>query len=259
MEKKYELVKSDSICLSYRTTVYRIKALRCIEAHNLYVQPGDLGGYIESEDNLSHDGLCWVSDNAIVCNNALVFEDAVVCDNASILGHSKVYGASIVESNVSISDHAEVHENARVGGDARIYECAEVFGDAFIFGEPSILGYSKIYEDAHVYGCPVIRGHAEICKTATIHGNPTIESIGLIESPSDYAYAKGFGSVNRTTTFYLSQDHKTVLVSCGCFNGTIEEFKNKVKRQYMNSDLGKEYLRLANLMNARFKRVIREK
>lgn len=31
-----------------------------------YVNAGDLGGWIESEDNLSHHGDCWVADNAKV-------------------------------------------------------------------------------------------------------------------------------------------------------------------------------------------------
>ena len=50
--KKYELVKSSKIVYG-GTTLYRIKAL--IDIPNI-VKAGELGGYIESEKNLSHEG-----------------------------------------------------------------------------------------------------------------------------------------------------------------------------------------------------------
>ena len=48
------------------------------------VKTGDVGGFVESENNLSHDGLCWVF------GNAQVFGDARVFGNARVLGDAKV-------------------------------------------------------------------------------------------------------------------------------------------------------------------------
>ena len=54
------------------------------------VKAGDLGGWIEREENLSHDGLAWVcnnatvSNNAIVCGNVCVRTNARICDNAMV-------------------------------------------------------------------------------------------------------------------------------------------------------------------------------
>ena len=45
-----------------------------------------LGGWIESEDNLSQDDNCWVNDNAKVYGNA------EVCDNAPVFGHADITG-----------------------------------------------------------------------------------------------------------------------------------------------------------------------
>ena len=58
--KKFELVLTDTKML-FGITLYRIKALVAIEAFG--VKPGDLGGYIEKEANLSHAGTAWVSGN----------------------------------------------------------------------------------------------------------------------------------------------------------------------------------------------------
>ena len=42
------------------------------------VKKGDFGGLIESENNLSHEGNCWVFVRARVSGDARVYDDAVV-------------------------------------------------------------------------------------------------------------------------------------------------------------------------------------
>ena len=69
MSKKYELVESSKIILK-NVILYRIKAL--VDIPNI-VKAGELGGYIESEENLSHEGNCWVGDDAYVYNNAYIY------------------------------------------------------------------------------------------------------------------------------------------------------------------------------------------
>ena len=83
------------------------------------------------------------------------------------------------------------------------------------------------YGDAWVYG------NAEVC------GN------------DDYTTIKGFGTCFRTTTFFRCKD-KTVKVACGCFLGTIAEFRKQVKRT-RSGKIAKEYLMIADLMEMHFK------
>ena len=76
MLKKYELTEQNPV-----TKMYRIKALRDFGD----VKTGDIGGWVEGEKNLSHDGDAQaygnaeVSCNAEVSGNARVFGDARVC------------------------------------------------------------------------------------------------------------------------------------------------------------------------------------
>ena len=70
--KKYEFTV-ETIEVSGRT-LHRIKAIRNFG----YVKAGALGGFIEKEENLSHEGNCWVY------NDAKVYGDAEVCGNAEI-------------------------------------------------------------------------------------------------------------------------------------------------------------------------------
>lgn len=166
--KKYELT-DDTITVGGRI-LHRIKALKSFSD----VEEGDLGGYVEREDNLDHSGNAWVYGDARVYGNAWVYGNARVSGNAWVYGNTWVYG------------------DARVSGNARVSE------------------------------------------------------------ENDYTTAKGFGRNYRTTTFFRLQDGG-IGVRCGCFYGTLDEFREKVKETHEESKLGKEYLMLADLMEYKFK------
>ena len=165
--KKFELTSEFVTFLGKK--LFRIKAL--ISFGN--VEEGELGGYVEKEENLSNDGDAWVFGNAEVSGNARV------------------------------SGNAEVSGNARVSGNA------EVFGDARVFGN------------------------------AMVSGN------------ADYATVQGFGSEYRATTFFRTKAGD-IGVRCGCFYGTLEEFRAKVKETHRETKTAKEYLMVADLMEFRF-------
>ena len=57
MEKKYKLTEESIIY--FGKTLFRIEALK--DFGN--VNKGDKGGYVQSDENLSQEGDCWISDN----------------------------------------------------------------------------------------------------------------------------------------------------------------------------------------------------
>ena len=69
--KKYTLVKSDTVTTWDGRKLFRIKALAAIAAFG--IAKGDLGGYVESEVNLSVYGDAWVYGNARVYGDARVY------------------------------------------------------------------------------------------------------------------------------------------------------------------------------------------
>lgn len=87
--KKYEL--TDETMVFHGITLHRIKALK--DFGN--VKSGEIGGWIESEHNLSHNGDCWVADNAKVFDDARVFCDAEIHGDS----HVKCYNDYIVFKN----------------------------------------------------------------------------------------------------------------------------------------------------------------
>lgn len=93
------------------TTLHRIRALKDFG----YVEAGDLGGWIEKEENLSHDGRCWV------------YGTARVYGDAQVSGDAWVYGTARVSGNAQVSGYARVFGNAWVAGDAEIKAPKDTF------------------------------------------------------------------------------------------------------------------------------------
>ena len=101
--KKYEINK-DGCCVALRSFGD--------------VEEGDIGGFIESEKNLSHEGNCWVSGDARVFGNARVYDDAWVSGNAEVYGNARVYENAIVSENAEVFGNAFVAENTHLSGRA---------------------------------------------------------------------------------------------------------------------------------------------
>lgn len=76
---KYKLT-DETITVGDRI-LHRIEALRDFGD----VKKGDKGGFIEKEDNLSHEGDCWVFGDAWVSGEARVYGDAWVFNKARLL------------------------------------------------------------------------------------------------------------------------------------------------------------------------------
>ena len=81
--KKYEFTgETKEIRLLFRTaTLHRIRATVAFGI----VEVGDLGGWIEKEENLSHEGKAWVWGDAEVCGDAKVWGDAEVFSASHVL------------------------------------------------------------------------------------------------------------------------------------------------------------------------------
>lgn len=101
MEKKYEL--TDEILEVGGHVLHRIKALR--DFGN--VRKGDIGGWIECEDNLSHGGDCWVNGNAKVLGNAKVSDNAAVYTNAIVFGNARVCGNAIICNDAEVKNNSD--------------------------------------------------------------------------------------------------------------------------------------------------------
>ena len=202
--KKYELTAE--FIEKWGKKLFRIKALIGFGS----VEAGELGGYVEKEDNLAQNGNAWVFDDAEVYGNAKVYGNAWVYGNAEVYGNARVY------------------DDAWVYGDARVYGNAEVYGDARVYGN------ARVCDDAWVYGNAWVCGNARVCDDAWVYGN------AWVCGNADYLLIGRIGSRFSFTTFFKNKD-KGITVSCGCFLGTIAEFRAKVTDTHGNNKHAKMY------------------
>ena len=123
--KKYEFTgETKRVELWNRTaTLHRIKAT--VEFG--FVKVGELGGWIEKEENLSHEGKAWVCGDAEVCDDAKVWGNAKVCGDAEVWGNAKVCDDALVCDDAKVWGNAEVCDDAKVWGNAKVCGDAEVF------------------------------------------------------------------------------------------------------------------------------------
>ncbi|WP_375616697.1 hypothetical protein [Bartonella sp. AP58NXGY] len=110
MQKKFALTNETRVISNQ--ILYRIKALKDFSD----VKAGDLGGFVEKEDNLSHDGNCWVYDDACIYNNAYV------SDNATVFNYARVFDNAVVSDNVYVCYSVKIFGNAIVDGNQKIYD-----------------------------------------------------------------------------------------------------------------------------------------
>ena len=132
----------------------------------------------------------------------------------------------------------EKEENVNQSGDAWVFDNAEVFDNARVSGNARVFGNAEVSDNAWVFG------NARVFDNARVSGN------ARVFDNADYATIHGFGTQFRTTTFFRCKD-KQVKVSCGCFYGTIPEFREQVKNT-RKGKIAEEYLMIADLMEKHF-------
>ena len=212
--KKYELsnetIEIDGI------TLHRIKALKDFSD----VKAGDLGGWVEKEDNLSKMGDAWVYENAEVYGNAKVHGDAEIYRNAKVFGNAKIY------DNAEVFGNAEIYGNAVISGNAKVFDNAQVYGDAIV------------YDNARVFG------NARVCQGASVCGNAMVCGDAMVRCGADYIIFKNFWSSGRFFTWTRSNNMWKV----GCFYGTGEELIEKAYKDSAKS--GKEYEKIVRYVDS---------
>ena len=90
---------------------------------------------------------------------------------------------------------------------------------------------------------------ARVTDTALVMGSAWVTGSARVMDSADYITIGAIGSRNDTTTFYRGADGK-IYVSCGCFNGSIDDFASKVKAVHAGTKHEKTYLLAIELAKA---------
>ena len=170
--KKYEIT---GIAHPVYPELHRIRALRQVGDDVPY---GTLGGYVQSEANLSQgNDEAWLYDDSIsrdeanVCGGAELHGQAVAQDLALVGGSAVMYGHAIACDNAILTAGC-IRSDALVCGNARVRENAATHIAPVVTGQSVVMG--------DLSGSIVVYGHGFILPGQTVD-NPTRRLIGINE------------------------------------------------------------------------------
>ena len=161
--EKYEIT---DIAHEQYPFLHRIRALRDIGED---VKAGDLGGFVESETNLSFRP----GDDAWIFNDAIVAEDAVVDKNAVVRDNATVCGKACVSCGSVMSGHSKAEDDVYLNG-ATMQDDATTSGNAMILQERRLGGAPILSGQCRVYG--TVRGDVRIGGKAVLFSNESVEN-----------------------------------------------------------------------------------
>ncbi len=248
--KKYEFTgETKQVELLLRTVIlHRIRAVTDFGM----VKAGELGGWIEKEENLSQEGKAWISDEAEVYGNAKISDNAHVADNAKVYDEAKVqsyalvygnaeisdnaficsnvnvYGNAKVSGNAWIGDNAEISDNAKVGGYTKVHGNVKIYGNAKIWGNAVVCDNTNVYENARIYENVKVQENARICGEAEVYSENHILIIGPV------------GRKHFFITFFRDKDNE-ITVECANQSQKIDKFMEKVTLLHGNNKEGLIY------------------
>ena len=142
-------------------------------------------------------------------------------------GETKTYDGVTLRQIRALVTIVGVVSSGDVGGWIQSESCLSHDGNARVYGDARVSGDARVYGDAWVSGNALVYGDAAICTFS------------------------GFGSKFRTTTAFIDKEIG-IRVVCGCFTGTLEQFRKQVIQTHgEDSKNGKLYLGMANMIEYR--------
>ena len=145
--------------------LHRIRALRDIGSE---VKAGDLGGFVESESNLSFEPEddAWIFNDAIAAGEAYVDKGSCLRDRAVASDHAYISHGATMLGDARAEDDAYVRgatlmKNARISGNSMILLSKKTGNAPTLSGHCSV--YGKVMGDVRVMGKAVVISGEDIC------------------------------------------------------------------------------------------------
>ena len=207
------------------------------------VTAGTLGGWVDDENALSHDGNCWIYDenslvyagakieeNARLIDSCEVSHQAIICGNARVLA-SRIGQGARLSGNVTV-DNARVHGHCHLFGDAHIGEGCQIVGakgltadnerllqiyDRVQLRDCRVVHQAQIYGDARLNHA-FVEHRAEIYDSARLEGNEE-NNIWVCDCARVYGHARiiaGHGEDDIPTLRYSSQVAENAVIEGNC-------------------------------------------
>ena len=168
--RKYELT---NISMEFGIkTLYRIRALKDFSD----VKVGDLGGWVQSEDNLSQKGECWIYDEAKCMDNARMYDDSCMYGYSEMYDSSRMHGDSKMHNYSEMHDYSIMYSYSKMYDNAEMHDNSKMYGNSIMYGNSMMFDYSEMFDDSAMYGNSTMNGYSimfgnsELYDDSEMHG-----------------------------------------------------------------------------------------
>jgi UDP-3-O-[3-hydroxymyristoyl] glucosamine N-acyltransferase len=226
--QKYKRLKQ-WLYLSDGRRVERIQAIRSFGN----VKEGDIGGFIEDDNNLSHNGNCWIADDAIASGQSRVSGNALLKDSARIDHRVKVSDFAVIQDRAMLRDDVFVYGNAVVGFQSLLAGAVTICDHAVVLCHPRytcggknvkpnlndivtvrdfarLEGSIFVRDSCIISGNAMIRGNATLTERVKVDGDAIIEDMATLGDDVWISQSSRIGGRTKITGCCIVQGHSVI-------------------------------------------------
>lgn len=229
--KKYKILKDDFKIID-SVKVYRIQALKSFAD----VKKGDLGGFVESEANLSQQNTCWIYDSSIVK------------DEVKVIDKVKVFSNSVLQGVFTVEDTCKI-----INSDIKVTLCGSI-KNGMCIDQTNINSYTITFKAGRLYDSDIYNNNLSVldsflsyvtCGKGNLHfydsnlydvkinssiylEHSTIKETEISSNSDVFVFLNNWSSLRY---FNYVVPNKTWYV--GCFKGTGKELIKKAYKDYI--------------------------
>lgn len=223
-DKKYEILKDQAITMG-GSLIYRIRALKDFGD----VEAGEMGGFVACEENLSHDGTCWIYGDAMVYHSAKVKDNAIVRGYVHVYNESRVMHNAIVEGRARVFGHGTVYGNARIKDNGSVFDHGVVHGFAIVQDNATVRDHGRVCNEGIIKDNAYVSGHIMVSQ-GTISNSTVLFGVGEINfdinAGDDWTFYRNPCAGNG----FITTSTKIDIWNYRHFSGTAEEFIDMFER-----------------------------
>ena len=228
--RKYEILMDEENTIEWGGRVlHRIKALKDFGD----VKKGDIGGFVEKETNLSHEGNCWIYDNAKAMDNSKVYGNSrmygysKVYGNSGMYGYSKMFDYSEMYDNSSMNDYSEIYDYSEMYDNSAMYDYSEMHDNSRMYDCSEMYNNSAMYDNSTMYDYSIMYDNSEMYNNSTLKNKTRLYG-KLVSSVDDFIEIQN--PQGRLVTCVRKGDK--ILYNVGCQNEIDEEtFKDRIEHE----------------------------
>lgn len=176
--QKYKILKNEEPFLFRNKKLYKIIALKEFFINDIHIEKDTIGGYIESEDNLSQNDYSWLCEGSIVADNSIIKNDSYIDSGIKIYKNVIIDNSKIIQKIENKGKLLLFVPTIEISNNVKIVK-TNIYGNQIFIKNNVSIQYSAIYGENNYIRKDIDIMYAIIRGQNSIEYNCTIEDSKL--------------------------------------------------------------------------------